>query len=124
MSDYKIPEPFVWSTDFQVFYKTLDDEHKGLFEGIFACNEKRDSADALNTLRDRVGTHFKTEEDAMDAAGYPCEGHKQKHKDFVEKLAGLSGTLSDETIHYAMDWLVNHIKGTDFHYKGKLNLAA
>nr|ASW22281.1 hemerythrin [Marphysa sanguinea]ASW22298.1 hemerythrin [Selachohemecus olsoni] len=119
-----IPEPFVWDESFCVFYKQLDDEHKGLFQGIFDCAANKGDAGALKTLSDRVSKHFRNEEGAMDAASYECKDHKQKHKDFEAVLAGLSCPLADDKIHYAKDWLVNHIKGTDFKYKGKLKLAA
>nr|ASW22269.1 hemerythrin [Eunice norvegica] len=122
MEKVAIPKPFVWSADFQVFYKQLDDEHKTLFQGIFDCNEKKDCADTLKNLRAKIDFHFRNEEKAMDAASYECKDHKQKHKDFEAVLAGLPVPIPDDKIHYAMDWLVNHIKNTDFKYKGKLKL--
>lgn len=50
--------------------------------------------------------------------GYPS--HKKIHDEFVAKLAAVSCPVSDDGVHWAKDWLVNHIKTIDFGYKGKL----
>jgi hemerythrin family non-heme iron protein len=121
---FDIPEPFKWDESFQVFYKQLDDEHKTLFNGIFDVSKDKGSQGNLDNLRSKVEYHFRSEEKAMDDASYECKDHKQKHKDFEAVLAGLTVPVGDDKINYAKDWLVNHIKGTDFKYKGKLKLSA
>merc|ERR1711972_954378 len=35
-TQHKTPEPYIWNNEFEVFYKRLDDEHKGLFKIMFA----------------------------------------------------------------------------------------
>ena len=118
---FDIPEPFVWDESFKVFYDLIDDEHKGLFKGIFDVAKAPSDAGALDHLRAVVSKHFSDEEGMMDKANYAEVGpHKQLHADFVAKLKGLSVPVSNDTIHFAKDWLVNHIKTTDFKYKGKL----
>nr|AQV13594.1 hemerythrin [Arichlidon gathofi]AQV13627.1 hemerythrin [Drilonereis sp. EP-2017]AQV13633.1 hemerythrin [Eunice pennata]AQV13703.1 hemerythrin [Nicomache venticola]AQV13756.1 hemerythrin [Randiella sp. EP-2017] len=118
---FDIPEPYVWDESFKVFYELLDEEHKGLFKGIFDVAKAPGDAGALKHLVDVTCKHFSDEEGMMTAASYPDIGpHKQMHADFVAKLKGLSTPVSNDTIHYAKDWLVNHIKTTDFKYKGKL----
>ena len=121
MPGYPIPEPYCWDESFKVFYETLDAEHKGLFEGIFKCNAARGDADALASLAAAVKAHFATEEAMMSKAKYDeLPAHKELHDAFVAKLSGLSAPLADDTIKFAMSWLVDHIMDTDFKYKGKL----
>ena len=43
-------------------YDNLDEEHKGLFEGIFAVAANPSDAKALADLKANVDKHFKTEE--------------------------------------------------------------
>nr|AQV13591.1 hemerythrin [Arichlidon gathofi]AQV13718.1 hemerythrin [Oligochaeta sp. EP-2017] len=118
---YDIPEPYVWDDSFKVFYENLDEEHKGLFKGIFDCAKAPGDGNALSHLLKVVCEHFSDEEGMMQKANYgDFAVHKQMHDDFVAKLKGLSCPLSPDTIHFAKDWLVNHIKGTDHKYKGKL----
>lgn len=120
MGKHPIPEPFVWEESFKVFYENLDEEHRGLFDGIFKCAADRGNKGLLEALANKVKAHFTNEEKMMDKASYACADHKQKHADFVTKLNSLSTPLDDGSINFAKEWLVDHIKETDFKYKGKL----
>lgn len=121
MAAFPIPEPYCWDESFQVFYAQLDEEHKGLFQGIFECAGDKSSAAKLADLTKKVADHFSAEEGMMDKSSYECSDHKKAHKEFLDKLKGLSAPLDQGTIDYAKNWLVQHIKGTDFKYKGKLS---
>jgi len=117
---HTIPEPFVWDESFAVFYAQLDGEHKGLFEGIFDCSKSNNAAN-LEALKAKVKAHFTYEESELTKIGeYDVAGHKAKHTEFLAKLEPLEAPLDDTTVNYAKDWLVNHIKNTDFTYKGKM----
>nr|AQV13719.1 hemerythrin [Oxydromus pugettensis] len=121
MTTYPIPEPYCWDESFAVFYEQLDEEHKGLFKGIFEVAKDPKSATAVGDLKKKVKDHFAYEEGKManlDAA-YLTD-HKKKHSDFVSKLEALSPPVDGKNIDFAKDWLVQHIKNTDFQYKGKL----
>ena len=48
------------------------------------------------------------------------DAHKAAHAKFVSILETVKPSVSDDVIDYAMKWLVNHIKTTDFKYKGCL----
>nr|AQV13748.1 hemerythrin [Phascolosoma agassizii] len=118
---FDIPEPFVWDASFKVFYENLDDEHRNIFKALFDVSADQKSASALAALIDVTANHFSHEEGMMQKAnyaGYPP--HKKMHEDFLTKIRGLKAPLDDGTVHYAKDWLVNHIKTTDFKYKEKL----
>nr|AQV13755.1 hemerythrin [Randiella sp. EP-2017] len=118
---FPIPEPFVWDDSFKVFYENLDEEHKGLFKAIFECAKTPDNAGALAHLIKVVGEHFADEESMMTKANFAdLATHKQVHEEFLGKIKGLSTPLSDDTVKFAKEWLVTHIKGTDFKYKEKL----
>nr|AQV13764.1 hemerythrin [Sparganophilus sp. EP-2017] len=118
---FDIPEPYVWDESFRVFYENLDEEHRGLFKGIFDCAKNPSDADALSHLKSAVKTHFTNEEGMMTSAKYPdFNNHKPLHEEFLKTLNGLTTPLSQDTIKFAKEWLVNHIKTTDFKYKGKL----
>jgi hemerythrin family non-heme iron protein len=118
---FDIPEPFCWDDSFQVFYDAIDEEHKGLFKGIFDVAAAPADAAKLTHLVDLVKKHFSTEEAMMTAKNYDgYANHKQVHDEFVAKLGTLSAPVSPDTVKFAKEWLVNHIKGTDMLYKGKL----
>lgn len=118
---FDIPEPFVWDESFKVFYENLDEEHKQLFKAVFDVAKDPGSGSALASLVSVTDNHFKDEERMMKAKNYPdFPDHKKMHDDFLGKIRGLSAPVDGGTIDYAKDWLVNHIKGTDFKYKGKL----
>ena len=61
---HAIPEPFKWDESFAVFYSQLDDEHKGLFTGIFNCCEDNNASN-LATLKEKVTAHFTYEESEL-----------------------------------------------------------
>merc|ERR1711970_1090389 len=108
---------------FKVFYQNLDDDHKGLFDGVFACIANNDQ-ESLEALKTRMTTQFEHEEAEFTkaAADHPhTADHKPQHGAFLAKVGPTTAPLDNDTIHYFKDWLVNHIKTTDFH-KEKLNL--
>nr|AQV13612.1 hemerythrin [Clymenella torquata] len=117
----KIPEPFVWDESFKVFYDNLDDEHKALFKAVFGVAADKGNAGALQNLVDVTVNHFNDEEDMMKKSNYDnFPAHTKIHDEFVAKIKGLKAPVDDGTVHFAKDWLGNHIKKIDFKYKGKL----
>nr|AQV13734.1 hemerythrin [Pectinaria gouldii] len=118
---FDIPEPFVWDESFKVFIETLDEEHKGLFAGIFDVAANPGCGKSLDSVQGLVSKHFADEEGLMEAAKYPdLESHRKLHVEFVEKLNKVATPVSGDTIVFAKDWLVNHIKGIDHKYINKL----
>jgi len=120
MPGHAIPEPYSWDESFKVFYANLDDEHKGLFDGVFKCCKDNNKAN-FDSLLSLVTAHFKNEEGMMQAKKFSdFPGHKKMHDAFVAKAGALNVPLSAGDQNYIKDWLVQHIKDTDFKYKGKL----
>ena len=85
-------------------YEQIDDEHKGLFNGIFDCINDNNAAN-LKILLDRVDEHFKAEEVIMEKANYSdIAAHKDIHKGFVSKLGGLTAPLDQASVDFAKEW--------------------
>jgi len=116
-----IPEPFKWDESFAVFYAQLDEEHKGLFNGIFAVAEAPGDAGTLASLKAKVAAHFSYEESEMaKIAGFDVAGHKAKHDEFLKKAGAINAPVSGDQVAYMKQWLVDHITKSDFQYKGKI----
>ncbi|KAI0229657.1 Myohemerythrin, partial [Lamellibrachia satsuma] len=102
-------------------YDNIDEEHTNIFKAIFECSKDPGNAGKLKNLVDVTVHHFTDEEGMMEKVKYSdLASHKQIHSEFVKTIQGLSTPLSDEVVSFAKKWLVNHIKGVDFKYKGKL----
>ena len=67
--------------------------------------------------------HFDYEESQFCAVpNYDCQGHYLKHYNFQTKFQEAALPLSPDVTDWAKNWLVQHIKNTDFAYRGKLDL--
>ncbi|KAI0215509.1 Myohemerythrin [Lamellibrachia satsuma] len=118
---FQIPEPYVWDESFRVFYDNIDAEHRAIFEAIFACSKNPSSADHITKLHTVTEDHFKDEESMMKKARYSdLAKHQKIHSDFLIKVKKLNAPIDYASITWAKKWLVGHIKGVDFKYKGKL----
>jgi len=118
------PEPYVWNKEFEVFYKQLDDEHVGLFEAMFDVEQHPADQGKVDVLQKLLRDHFYYEEsrfcDALDLPWDYCKEHKKKHVLFSERFESMQVPIPIPSIKWAQDWLVQHIKNTDFGYKGHL----
>ena len=123
-TSHKTPEPYIWNEEFQVSYKRLDDEHIGLFESMYDVERNLHSQDKVDNLQRLMRDHFYYEEaqfcDALDLPWDYCKEHKKKHIKFSERLAKMVAPVDMSEIKWAQDWLAQHIKNTDFGYKGFL----
>jgi len=123
-TQHKTPEPYIWNNEFEVFYKRLDDEHKGLFKIMFAVENNPEDQVKVDELQKLMREHFYYEEeqfcDSLDLPWDYCKEHKKKHVLFSERFAKMHAPVSNEEIKWAQDWLAQHIKNTDFGYRGHL----
>ena len=113
---FEIPSPFVWDVSFDVKNANINAQHEKLFSLIDALDHHRDSASHLKELLDYVVLHFKTEEDGFNAKHWDgAVAHKAIHDKFVQDALAVK-TVGDAEIQFLKNWLVNHIKGSDFTY--------
>ena len=119
-----------WTEDFNTGIELVDKQHQILVRAInllglaLERGSDKELMDAIfETLADYTATHFADEEKLFDAAGYPeSEAHKHAHKMFLQKVTELKaqfdagGDPAQEVMVFLIDWLKNHILGTDRKY--------
>jgi hemerythrin-like metal-binding protein len=121
----------IWDETYSVQIESIDEQHKILFSYINdlveAMQEFRESdvvSRLLPALMDYTIVHFGAEEKLMEENGYPkLDEHKQEHekfinmiKEFEEKFKTGDRTISLGILDFLVDWLKNHIMGTDMKY--------
>jgi hemerythrin-like metal-binding protein len=85
-------------------------------------------SDIFRTLVDYTDTHFAYEEELFDRFGYPeTEDHKAKHRALLHKVVDLKARwdagesqIGPEVLKFLVDWLRNHILGSDKKYSSFL----
>jgi len=125
-----------WSPAFSVKVRKFDDQHKKLVELV---NQLHDAMKAgqghallgtvLQSLISYTATHFKDEEQVMQANGYPdLVRHKGMHQKLVSQVLDLQkkfqaggDVLTITVLNFLKDWLVSHIQGEDKKYGVFLN---
>ena len=127
--------PFAFTDKYKTDIPLVDDEHRHLFEIIEQTNDLihsnllHDKYDEimhlLDELRSYTETHFSDEEDLMEKISYPgLDAQKKAHAAFVDKLVHIDINELDEIddhqqaylfelINYLLNWLSNHILGSD-----------
>jgi len=123
-TQHKTPEPYIWNSEFEVSYPRLDQEHVGLFEIMYQVERNLQSQEKVDKMQELMRDHFYYEEaefcDSLDLPWDYCKEHKAKHVKFSERLAKIHAPVDLGEIKWAQDWLAQHIKNTDFGYKGHL----
>ena len=125
-----------WSPALSVKVARFDAQHKALVElvnGFYdATRTGRDQGMLDSVLQQLVSYsigHFDEEETAMMSCGYPdLHGHRAEHEEFGQVMLALQremlsgvGSLSIPLLQFLVDWLVNHIGGSDKQYGDFLN---
>jgi hemerythrin-like metal-binding protein len=126
-------ELVAWSDDFLVNNETIDAQHKELVRmaNEFYAGVQMGGVMAkvffMKTIQGAVlyvKTHFSTEENLMQQAGYPdLEMHKKQHEHFVGEVTAQIAILESEDnpdpaafVKYLMDWVLQHIAESDKKY--------
>lgn len=122
--------PIEWSKDLETGIVEIDLQHQSIFDKINAlmraANERRGKEEVVKTLEflERyVQTHFEAEERYMEKRNYPdLRAHRAAHLLFTNDLMKLKRQFMDEgatigvmlgTQRRVVDWLFEHIRGTD-----------
>lgn len=125
-------EKIVWSDEFSVGVRVLDDQHKTLIHIVNKLienpHELVDSmiiSDALDEMTKYASQHFQLEEQLMEENGYPgFEQQKAQHKAFKTKLVRLCSAIRqheqevpDILLNYLHEWWLHHILQEDMEYR-------
>ena len=127
-----------WSDELSVGIEIIDKQHMILIRAINLLalavqhNSSRDlMSEIFKTLVDYTDTHFAYEEELFDRFSYPeTEDHKAKHRALLHRVLDLKkrweageSQIGAEVLKFLVDWLRNHILGTDKKYGGFLSEA-
>jgi len=119
-----------WNDSFNTGIELIDKQHQILVRAInllglaLERGSDKELMDAIfATLAEYTATHFADEERIFVEAGYPeADEHKHSHHMFLEKVTELKakfdagGDTAREVLTFLVDWLQNHILGTDRKY--------
>lgn len=125
MQDQGFP---VWSAEFSVHHDGIDDQHKQLFAlGHRVYNIVNNPQAPVSDLKDVIveffsymKTHFRDEEEYMQAIGYPgLEEHRIQHRKILRDMADMVKNirsidmLKQMILEIAKDWLLVHVMRED-----------
>ncbi len=122
-----------WTEDLSVGVAQIDEQHRELFRRINGLEDAIRNAQCKYTidstiefLAEYAATHFRQEEEVMEACGYPGYAEQAaQHAVFLKALAdlkkqaaeprgkGSSYDLSVETNRVVVDWIIAHIMRVD-----------
>jgi hemerythrin len=129
----------VWKDQYSVGIKSIDDQHKELFNRINRLFDELPKGNkdvvlkVLDFLDDYTVFHFNAEQNLMAKANYPgLNDHIQQHEWFKEQISsfkdevgskGVGVTLTVKLNKVLVDWLINHVTKTDIQYVPYLKQA-
>jgi hemerythrin-like metal-binding domain len=120
-----------WHDSYSVGIEAIDNDHKKLLNLInqlqTAAHYQTDpqyEREAFDALVDYTKTHFKREEELMEANGYPTyAAHKGEHEamiaqvnEMLQRYQAKPHETIEEAVQFLKKWLVGHINGTDQGY--------
>jgi hemerythrin len=122
-----------WKDSFALGIPNIDKQHRELCDQIdrlFEAGSKGKGSDevmnVLSFLEQYTVKHFADEETLQQQIKYPhYQSHKQKHAEFISKIAKLKKEATEKGVNIALvislnqmisSWLIEHIKSTDSDY--------
>ena len=124
-----------WKDDYLLGVEEIDLQHKELFriasdayellKNEFYTDKYDRVIKIIEELKSYAVLHFQSEEKYMASIGYKkLLSHKVIHNDFIEKVSKIDLGKMDENqdeylssiIMLVVDWIENHILGTDRQY--------
>ncbi len=121
----------VWAESYNTGIKSIDEQHMKLVDylneldsAISARKGKGILDKTLKNLHEYMDFHFRTEEKYFQQVNYPdTESHMIDHinfmrkvQSFVESVENSNADISIDIMSFLVDWLINHICGTDRKY--------
>lgn len=120
----------VWNQSLETGIASIDNQHKELIKRINdfldACMKQKGKEEinaVLNFLGDYTVQHFRDEEAMHNSSGYAkAAAHKFQHDKFIMDFKALRQLFDREgpslgvtltTNKTVVDWLINHINGSD-----------
>lgn len=125
-----------WKNQYSVGDDSIDAQHKQvlatiseLHAAIQASHENEALQQHLDRMINYTITHFKHEEQKMQACGFPdIENHKVLHDTMRRRTEDLRRNMTLVTgrdlLRFLKDWWINHIQGEDQCYVPYLSAAA
>ena len=124
---YVVPEPYIWDASFSVGdkqpYTQMDEEHVGLFDIVRDVEADRNNQELWDSLQALYNEHFRTEEALFTTIRdnkHDIADHRQRHLGLMNTVKGAQIPITEEMTNFIKNWLAQHIKNTDFTYKGLL----
>lgn len=123
-----------WCSYYSIGDKSIDDQHKqiiAIINDLWKAMDKDDNQKEVQSLLDRLveytHTHFKFEEEKMQACGYPeLAEHKALHEMMRQKTLDFKqyeNLNASELLKFLKQWWVNHILEYDKKYSPYLEHA-
>ncbi|MBT3361899.1 MAG: hemerythrin family protein [Rhodospirillales bacterium] len=130
----------IWGPDFQTGIAEIDADHRELFKiynnlvGLMEMGGGEEFiGETLAELIDYTRIHFSREEELLATRGCPedaMEKHRFEHQVLLDEISLLldtdvtkrSNRLSNETLKFLGEWLIQHTQGTDKQCAAMVNL--
>ncbi len=122
-----------WNESYGVGDAALDSDHRILFDLLAQLHDTVDTGQSrdvvgsvIAVLAEYAGHHFRREEQAMAAAGYPgLDGHRDEHRRMAGQVTAISAgyragerdALGSDVLAFLKKWLTEHILVADKSYE-------
>ena len=130
---------FEWNNNYSVAIASVDAQHENLFaiaRELHSAMEAGQGKASLGRILDRLvqytTVHFAHEERLLRMHNYPdFAAHKAEHDTLVGQVLKFQEDFTNgrvaitvQLLHFLLDWLQNHIQGSDFRYAPHLKERA
>ena len=112
---FPVPDPYRWDETFTVKHPQIDDEHRGLFNAILKVERENTEAN-IKEANVKYHDHFTLEQGLFKqtmSMAY-IDDHLGKHNAFLGRFDKWTAPVPESELTWAKNWLVQHIKNTDF----------
>ena len=118
-----MPDPYIWDESFLVNLKQVDDEHVGLFDAVREVEAHRGDQAVWDKMVILFNEHFRYEEGMFTTIldnKHNIAEHRGRHLGIMNTVKGAVVPITEEITEFVKNWLAQHIKNTDFDYRGKM----